>query len=83
MLAAAGYGDGLELNVVVAPNMSGFPEAPDITEATLPYWNAIGVKTNFTTLDYGLVISNTQSYQYGGTLVGYRFGVGPGYISGT
>ncbi len=83
MLAAAGYGDGLELNVVVAPNMSGFPETPDITEATLPYWNAIGVKTNFTTLDYGLVISNTQSYQYGGTLVGYRFGVGPGYISGT
>ena len=83
LLAAAGYGDGLELNVVVAPNMSGFPEAPDITEATLPYWNAIGVKTNFTTLDYGLVISNTQSYQYGGTLVGYRFGVGPGYISGT
>ena len=51
--------------------------APDITEATLPYWNAIGVKTNFTTLDYGLVISNTQTYQYGRTLVGYRFGVGP------
>ena len=83
LLSEAGYGDGFELNVVVAPNMSGFPEAPDITEATLPYWNAIGVKTNFTTLDYGLVISNTQSYQYGGTLVGYRFGAGPGYISGS
>ena len=83
LLAEAGYPDGLEISVVVAPNMSGFPEAPDITEATLPYWNAIGVKTNFTTLDYGLVISNTQTYQYGHTLVGYRFGVGPGYISGT
>ena len=83
LLAEAGYPDGLTIDVVVAPNMSGFPEAPDITEATLPYWNAIGVKTNFTTLDYGLVISNTQTYQYGRTLVGYRFGVGPGYISGT
>lgn len=83
LLAEAGYANGLELNVVVAPNMSGFPEAPDITEATLPYWNAIGVDTNFTTLDYGLVISNTQTYQYGRTMVGYRFGVGPGYISGT
>jgi len=83
LLADAGYPDGLEIDVTVAPNMSGFPEAPDITEATLPYWNAIGVKTNFTTLDYGLVISNTQTYQYDRTLVGYRFGTGPGYIAGT
>jgi len=83
LLAEAGYPDGFEMGVFVAPNMSGFPEAPDIAEATVPYWEAIGLKVNFVTLDYGLHISNTQSYQYHKALATYRFGTGPGYIAGT
>ena len=43
LLAEAGYPDGFEFDFLVA-KMGGIPEAPEIGEAMVPYFRAIGLR---------------------------------------
>lgn len=54
LLAEAGYGDGLDLDVYMYA-WTGLPESADTTQAIAGMWNEIGVRTNLIPTEYAVV----------------------------
>ena len=52
LLAEAGYPEGFEFEFLVA-KMGGIPEAPDIGEAMVPYFRAVGLKPELQEMTFG------------------------------
>ena len=48
----AGYPEGFEFEFLVA-KMGGIPEAPDIGEAMVPYFRAVGLKPELQEMTFG------------------------------
>ncbi len=60
LLAEAGYPSGFDITLHGAPNMSGVPGAPEVQEVIAGYWNAIGVKTKLSTLEFAKVLEQQR-----------------------
>jgi ABC-type transport system substrate-binding protein len=82
LLAEAGYPDGLTFDLVVPPNIAAVPEGPDIAEALVSMWQAIGVTANLKTLEFGQLIAKSQAFEMHRTVWGINFGATT-TISGT
>ncbi len=54
LLAEAGYPDGFEMDVYIYPWI-GVPEAPQMMQALAGMWDGIGIRTNITSTEYGVV----------------------------
>ena len=54
LLKQAGYPNGFKMDVYIYP-WSGIPEAPELMQAVVGMWEAIGVKVNINSTEYGVV----------------------------
>lgn len=83
-LAEAGFADGLGMELITGPNISGADWYPDLAEAMVPMWTAIGIDVQLTIMPYGNLLSeirNLETSDFGTEqrvrAYGYRYGTRP------
>jgi ABC-type transport system substrate-binding protein len=81
LLIDAGFADGVPVEVWTASNMSGTAEAPDVIEAMLTMWEAVGFKMDLKVGEFRALLgqmrsSETNTFQSGnkGKMYAFRFG---------
>ena len=60
LLAEAGYPEGFDLDFIVA-KMGGIPEAPEIGEAMVPYFEAIGLRPHLQETTFGNLVTTYRT----------------------
>jgi peptide/nickel transport system substrate-binding protein len=65
LLAQAGYGPNrpLQTNMILS-YQTGFPEGPDVQEAIIGYWKAVGVDAKLLTVDRATERRVSEAFQY-------------------
>jgi ABC-type transport system substrate-binding protein len=65
LLAQAGYGPNKELKISMLRNYQvGFPAGADIQEAIIAYWKAVGVNTEFLTIDRAAERVKAEAFEF-------------------
>ena len=77
MLAEAGYPNGFEFTLLMAPNMAGVPEGPDVGEAIGADWLAIGLQPKIEVVEFAEVLRLQRERSLGRTVFMMRYATGP------
>lgn len=77
LLIEAGYPNGLELDLLVTSQLSGVPEIPEIGEALIPMWEAVGFKMNIKEVELGQLVSDWDDRKNARTVNLVRYSIGP------
>ncbi len=77
LLAEAGYPDGFEFNLMMAPNMAGVPEGPDVGQAIHSDWGAIGLSADIIEVEFAEVLRLNRERNLGRTVFMMRYATGP------
>ena len=77
LLAEAGYPDGFDFRLMMAPNMAGVPEGPDVGEAIHSDWGAIGLSADIVVVEFAEVLRLQRERDMGRTVFMMRYATGP------
>ena len=77
LLAEAGYPDGFEFRLMMAPNMAGVPEGPDVGQAIHSDWGAIGLSAEIVEVEFAEVLRLNRERNLGRTVFMMRYATGP------
>ena len=77
LLAEAGYPDGFEFDLMMAPNMAGVPEGPDVGEAIHSDWGAIGLSADIVVVEFAEILRLQRERNLGRTVFMMRYATGP------
>ena len=77
LLAEAGYPDGFDFRLMMAPNMAGVPEGPDVGQAIHSDWGAIGLSANIEEVEFAEVLRLNRERDMGRTVFMMRYATGP------
>ena len=77
LLAEAGYTDGFDFRLMMAPNMAGVPEGPDVGEAIGSDWGAIGLSPEIVEVEFAEILRLQRERNMGRTVFMMRYATGP------
>ncbi len=77
LLAQAGYPEGFEFTLLMAPNMAGVPEGPDVGEAIGSNWGAIGLEPDIEEVEFAEILRLQRERNLGRTVFMMRYATGP------
>ena len=77
LLADAGYPNGFDFTLLMAPNMAGVPEGPDVGEAIGSDWLAIGLQPKIEVVEFAEVLRLQRERNVGRTVLMMRYATGP------
>ncbi len=77
LLADAGYPEGFDFRLMMAPNMAGVPEGPDVGEAIHSDWGAIGLSADIEVVEFAEVLRLNREREMGRTVFMMRYATGP------
>ena len=77
LLTEAGYPDGFDFRLMMAPNMAGVPEGPDVGEAIHSDWGAIGLDAEIIEVEFAEVLRLNRERDMGRTVFMMRYATGP------
>ena len=77
LLTEAGYPDGFDFRLMMAPNMAGVPEGPDVGEAIHSDWGAIGLSADIEVVEFAEVLRLQRERNMGRTVFMMRYATGP------
>ena len=77
LLTEAGYPDGFDFRLMMAPNMAGVPEGPDVGQAIHSDWGAIGLSAEIIEVEFAEVLRLNRERDMGRTVYMMRYATGP------
>ena len=77
LLAEAGYPEGFDFRLMMAPNMAGVPEGPDVGQAIHSDWGAIGLSAEIVDVEFAEISRLQRERNMGRTVFMTRYATGP------
>ena len=77
LLTEAGYPEGFDFRLMMAPNMAGVPEGPDVGQAIHSDWGAIGLSAEIVEVEFAEVLRLQRERDMGRTVFMMRYATGP------